>query len=51
MLQHDWPGNISEMRQCIVAAMDKTDKEWLTPVDLGIFKGLSAAGPDDQRWG
>lgn len=45
MLQHDWPGNISEMRQCIVSALDKTDKEWLTPVDLGIFKGLSPAGP------
>ena len=45
MLQHDWPGNISEMRQCITSALDKTEKEWLTPVDLGIFKGLSAAGP------
>ena len=44
MLQHDWPGNISEMRQCIVSALDKTEKEWLTPVDLGIFKGLSATG-------
>ena len=44
MLQHDWPGNISEMRQCIVSALDKTDKEWITPVDLGLFKGLSPAG-------
>ena len=44
MLQHDWPGNISEMRQCIVTALDKSDKEWLTPVDLGIFKGLSPGG-------
>jgi DNA-binding NtrC family response regulator len=44
MLQHDWPGNISEMRQCIVSALDKSDKEWLTPVDLGIFKGLSPGG-------
>ncbi len=44
LLQHDWPGNISEMRQCIVSALDKSDKEWLTPVDLGIFKGLSPAG-------
>ncbi len=48
MLQHDWPGNISEMRQCIVAALDKTDKEWLTPVDLGMFKGLSPAGRSEQ---
>ncbi|MEJ2530783.1 MAG: sigma 54-interacting transcriptional regulator [Halioglobus sp.] len=44
LLQHDWPGNISEMRQAIVSALDKTDKEWVTPVDLGIFKGISARG-------
>jgi DNA-binding NtrC family response regulator len=44
MLQHDWPGNISEMRECIVNALDKTAKEWVTPVDLGLFKGLSPAG-------
>jgi len=24
LLQHDWPGNISEMRQCIVSALDKS---------------------------
>jgi DNA-binding NtrC family response regulator len=41
MLQHDWPGNISEMRRCIVDALEKTDKEWLSPVDLGIFKGIN----------
>lgn len=44
LLQHDWPGNISEMRQAIVSALDKTDKQWITPVDLGIFKGISARG-------
>ena len=44
MLQHEWPGNISEMRECISGALDKTDKEWLTPVDLDLFNGLSAAG-------
>ncbi|MCB1675700.1 MAG: sigma 54-interacting transcriptional regulator [Halioglobus sp.] len=44
MLLHDWPGNISEMRQCIVDALDKTDREWLTPVDLGLFRGLSPEG-------
>jgi DNA-binding NtrC family response regulator len=44
MLLHDWPGNISEMRQCILNALDKSDKEWITPVDLGIFKGISADG-------
>ncbi|MEE4144897.1 MAG: sigma 54-interacting transcriptional regulator, partial [Halieaceae bacterium] len=44
MLQHEWPGNISEMRECIVNALDKTAKEWITPVDLGLFKGLSPAG-------
>ena len=52
MLQHDWPGNISEMRECIVNALDKTEKEWITPVDLGLFKGLSPAGhsgPPEKR--
>ena len=44
MLQHDWPGNITEMRQCITDALDKSDKEWITPVDLGLFKGISADG-------
>ena len=44
MLQYDWPGNISEMRQCIHDALEKTDKNWLTPVDLGLFKGISAEG-------
>ena len=44
MLQYDWPGNISEMRQCIQHALDKTPKDWLTPVDLGLFKGISAQG-------
>jgi DNA-binding NtrC family response regulator len=44
MLLYDWPGNISEMRQCIIDAMDKTGKDWLTPVDLGLFKGITADG-------
>ena len=44
MLSHEWPGNISEMRQCIVDALERSNKEWITPVDLGIFKGLSADG-------
>ncbi len=44
MLHHDWPGNISEMREIISAALDRTDNEWVTPVDLGIFLGISADG-------
>ena len=44
MLQHDWPGNITEMRQCIVDALDRTDKAWITPVDLGLYKGIRAEG-------
>jgi DNA-binding NtrC family response regulator len=44
MLLYDWPGNISEMRQCVINAMDKTAKDWLTPVDLGLFKGLTPGG-------
>jgi DNA-binding NtrC family response regulator len=44
MLLYDWPGNISEMRECIVNALDKTEKDWLTPVDLGLFKGITPDG-------
>lgn len=44
MLQHPWPGNISEMREMIRAALARTEKEWITPVDLGIFTGLTADG-------
>ena len=44
MLLYDWPGNISEMRQCILDALEKTEKDWLTPVDLGLFKGISPDG-------
>lgn len=44
MLLYNWPGNISEMRQCIHDAMEKTDKDWLTPVDLGLFTGINADG-------
>ena len=44
LLSHEWPGNISEMRECIVGALQRTDKEWITPVDLGIFTGISADG-------
>ncbi|MFK8047250.1 MAG: sigma 54-interacting transcriptional regulator [Halioglobus sp.] len=44
LLSHEWPGNISEMRQCIVAALQRSEKDWITPVDLGIFKGISANG-------
>jgi hypothetical protein len=44
MLLYDWPGNISEMRECIVSALEKTEKDWLTPVDLGLFKGITPDG-------
>ncbi|HEY6130672.1 MAG TPA: hypothetical protein VIV27_01570, partial [Halioglobus sp.] len=44
MLLYDWPGNISEMRQCIYDALEKTDKDWLTPVDLGLFLGINPDG-------
>lgn len=44
LLQHDWPGNISEMRDVIREALGKTDKDWLTPVDLGLYSGLRADG-------
>lgn len=44
MLLYDWPGNISEMRRCIYDALEKTDKDWLTPVDLGLYKGINPDG-------
>jgi DNA-binding NtrC family response regulator/GGDEF domain-containing protein len=44
MLLYNWPGNISEMRQCIHDALEKTDKDWLTPVDLGLFTGIDPEG-------
>ncbi|MCB1703891.1 MAG: sigma 54-interacting transcriptional regulator [Halioglobus sp.] len=44
MLLYDWPGNISEMRQVIHDAVEKTDKDWLTPVDLGLFTGINPDG-------
>ncbi len=44
ILRHDWPGNISEMREVIRAALSRSDKDWITPVDLGIFQGISADG-------
>lgn len=44
LLRHSWPGNISEMREMIRAAVERTDKEWVTPVDLGLFVGISADG-------
>lgn len=44
MLRHPWPGNISEMREMIRNALARTEKEWITPVDLGIFSGISADG-------
>ncbi len=48
LLQHKWPGNISEMRELIRAAVESTDKEWVTPVDLGLFVGISEDGQASQ---
>ena len=44
MLVHEWLGNISEMRQRIVQALEASDKEWITPVDLGIYKSNAEGG-------
>ena len=43
MLEHEWPGNISEMRQRIAQAMAVAEKEWITSIDLGIFKNKLAS--------
>lgn len=37
MLGHSWEGNISEMRERIVRALETTGGDWLTPADLGLF--------------
>lgn len=49
LLQHKWSGNISEMRNVIHDALERTDKEWVTPVDLGLFVGISADGHSAPR--
>lgn len=41
MLSHEWLGNISEIRQRIGQAMEaasSAEREWITPVDLGVFR-------------
>ncbi len=42
--EHNWPGNISEMREIIRNALTRTDKDWLTPVDLGLYLGITPDG-------
>lgn len=44
MQVYSWPGNISEMRSCIQDALERTDKDWLTPVDLGLYEGIEPEG-------
>jgi DNA-binding NtrC family response regulator len=48
LLQHDWPGNISDMRNLVREALARTDNEWITPVDLGLFVGITADGQAAQ---
>lgn len=44
MRQHPWHGNISELRQRVVRALEqKPGVEWLTPVDLQLFLGDQVA--------
>jgi DNA-binding NtrC family response regulator len=44
MLQHEWRGNISEIRQRVVSAVEHTDRPWISEVDLGLF-----LEPDDDK--
>jgi DNA-binding NtrC family response regulator len=37
MLQHEWRGNITEIRQRVVSAVEHTDRAWISEVDLGLF--------------
>ncbi len=42
--QHPWHGNISEIRQRVVSALEqKPGAEWLTPLDLKLYLGDRAA--------
>ncbi len=48
MLAHNWLGNISEMRQRIGQALEVVaaeHRQWVTPVDLGIYEGRLADQP------
>lgn len=45
MLAHRWDGNISEIRQRIVGALENTRSEWLGPADLGLYEAPTARGP------
>ncbi|MFO7553496.1 MAG: sigma 54-interacting transcriptional regulator [Haliea sp.] len=44
MRQHPWHGNISEIRQRVVRALEqKPGGDWLTPVDLRLYLGDRAS--------
>ncbi len=43
MLTHEWRGNITEIRQRVLSALDRSDRDWLTALDLGLF--LEEDGP------
>jgi hypothetical protein len=51
MLAHEWRGNITEIRQRVLGALDRSEGEWLTAVDLGLFveeaDRLKSAPTDD----
>ncbi len=49
LLTHQWPGNISELRQCIHDAIRRTEKNWLTPLDLRLFEGVDPDGGAPTR--
>ena len=36
MLAHDWRGNITEVRERVTAALNFSNRQWLTPADLGL---------------
>lgn len=44
MLAHPWLGNISEIRQRVLQALEGLKSDWITPLDLGIYKG---GNPDE----
>jgi transcriptional regulator with AAA-type ATPase domain len=38
MLHHEWHGNLTEMRQRIIAALLHSDEQWISPLELDLLK-------------
>lgn len=50
MLAHEWRGNITEIRQRVLGALDRSTGDWLTAVDLGLFfeEAVGSRAPEES---